>query len=74
MAGFKVIWANEFIPAAQETYRANSPRTILDTRDLRKVSPEDIISATGLQAGEIDLFDGSPPCASFSTAGKREAG
>ena len=24
--------------------------------------------------GELDLLDGSPPCASFSTAGKREAG
>src|SRR5258708_2242148 len=23
MAGFKVLWANEFIPAAQETYRLN---------------------------------------------------
>ena len=27
-----------------------------------------------MQPGELDLFDGSPPCASFSTAGKREAG
>ncbi len=27
-----------------------------------------------MKAGELDLFDGSPPCASFSTAGKREAG
>ena len=24
MAGFKVVWANEFVPAAQETYAANS--------------------------------------------------
>ena len=23
MAGFKVVWANEFVPAAQESYRAN---------------------------------------------------
>ena len=27
-----------------------------------------------MQPGQLDLFDGSPPCASFSTAGKREAG
>ncbi len=74
MAGFKVLWANEFIPAAQDTYRANHPGTILDTRDIRQVSGDDILNAIGLQRGQLDLFDGSPPCASFSTAGKREAG
>ena len=30
MAGFRVLWASEFIPAAQDTYRANHPATILD--------------------------------------------
>ena len=74
MAGFRVLWASEFIPAARETYRANHPGSILDPRDIRQVKPEDILRATGLGAGELDLFDGSPPCASFSTAGKREAG
>jgi len=74
MAGFRVLWANEFIPAAQDTYRANHHGTILDTRDIRTVQPADILEAIGMQAGELDLFDGSPPCASFSTAGKREAG
>lgn len=74
MAGFRVVWASEFIPAAQETYRANHPDTILDTRDIRTVTAADILRATGLREGELDLLDGSPPCASFSTAGKREAG
>lgn len=75
MAGYRMAWASEFIPAAQETYRANAaPYTILDTRDIRQVTGADILTATGLNVGEIDLFDGSPPCASFSTAGKREAG
>jgi DNA (cytosine-5)-methyltransferase 1 len=27
MAGYRVVWANEFIPAAAETYRANHPNT-----------------------------------------------
>lgn len=74
MAGYRVVWASEFIPAAQDTYRANHPDTILDTRDIRAVAAADILRATGLREGELDLFDGSPPCASFSTAGKREAG
>ena len=74
MAGFRVAWASEFIPAAADVYRANHPDTILDTRDIRKVQPAEILAATGLKVGELDLMDGSPPCASFSTAGKREKG
>ena len=75
MAGFKVVWANEFVPAAQASYKANcSDDSILDCRDIRIVKPEEILAATGLQKGELDIFDGSPPCASFSTAGKREKG
>lgn len=72
MAGFKVLWASEFIEAARDTYRANAaPHTIIDPRDIRQVQPADILTATGLEVGQLDLFDGSPPCASFSMAGKR---
>jgi DNA (cytosine-5)-methyltransferase 1 len=75
MAGFKVLWASEFIPAARETYKANAaPYTILDPRDIRQVTPEDILSAINMRPGELDLLDGSPPCSSFSTAGKRHKG
>lgn len=75
MAGFRLLWASEFIDAARESYKANcAPYTVVDGRDIRNVKPEDILKATGLGVGDIDLFDGSPPCASFSTAGKREAG
>ena len=75
MAGFKVLWASEFIDAARDSYAANkAPHTILDGRDIRQVQPEDILKAINMKPGELDLFDGSPPCASFSTAGKREAG
>ena len=72
MAGFRIAWANEFIPAAQAVYKANHPDSILDTRDIRTIQPADILKAIGKSVGEIDLLDGSPPCASFSTAGKRE--
>lgn len=72
MAGYRVAWANEFIPAAQETYRANHPDTFLNTSDIRTVSPEQVVEESGLGVGEIDLFDGSPPCAAFSTAGARD--
>ncbi len=72
MAGYKVLWASEFIPAAQEVYKLNHPNSILDTRDIREVKPDEILKAIGLGVGDVDIMDGSPPCASFSTAGKRE--
>lgn len=74
MAGFRVVYANEFIEEAQRTYKANHPDSFLDTRDIRIVKPRDILEKAGVNRGELDLFDGSPPCSAFSTAGKREAG
>lgn len=75
MAGYKVVWANELTASARESYAANmAPGTVLDGRDIRTVRPEDILEATGLDAGELDVFDGSPPCVSFSMAGKRQKG
>jgi len=74
MAGYRVLWASEFIEAARQVYKLNHPDSILDSRDIREVQPGDILQAIGLDVGEIDLLDGSPPCASFSTAGKREKG
>lgn len=72
MAGYRVLWANEFIPAAQEVYRLNHPSTFLNTNDIRTVTAADVFREAGTR--EIDLLDGSPPCAAFSTCGKREAG
>tara|TARA_R110002126_G_C10434108_1_gene498401 strand:+ start:433 stop:1584 length:1152 start_codon:yes stop_codon:yes gene_type:complete len=75
MAGYRVVWANEFVPAAQDSYNANKAEScFLDTRDIRTVKAEEILEQSGLARGELDLFDGSPPCQAFSTAGKREKG
>jgi len=74
LAGFTIAWASEFIEAARRSYLANAPTTPLDARDIRDVQPGDILAATGLAVGEIDVLEGSPPCSSFSMAGKRSAG
>lgn len=72
MAGYTVLWANEFIPAARDVYELNHPGVIVDPRSIRDVTGQDILDAIGRNVGEIDVLEGSPPCASFSTAGKRE--
>ena len=72
MAGFRVAWASEFVPAAQDSYRANFLKTILDLRDVREVTPQDVLKALKMRKGQLDVLDGSPPCQAFSTAGRRE--
>lgn len=75
MAGYRVLYANEFIEAARATYAANkADYTILDHRDIREISAQDVLEQIGMKRGELDLMDGSPPCASFSTSGTREGG
>jgi DNA (cytosine-5)-methyltransferase 1 len=73
MAGFRVLWASEFIPAARESYRVNAAEyTVLDGRDIRQIKANEVLSAIELGVGDLDLLDGSPPCAAFSEAGPRE--
>lgn len=73
MAGYEVVYANEFVEEAQKTYRANCD-AYLDTRDIREVKGSDILEIAKLDRGELDILDGSPPCCAFSTAGSRENG
>lgn len=75
MAGFRILYANEFVEEARNAYRANAaPYTILDGTDIRQVDPAQVLEQLNLEPGELDLLDGSPPCASFSTAGKGSKG
>lgn len=73
MAGFKVLWANEFVEEAFNTYKANkAPYTHLNSSDIRALEPSQFLEEAGVGIGELDVLDGSPPCASFSTAGARD--
>lgn len=75
MAGCTVLGANEFVPAAQDVYRLNaSPSTVLWTDDVRNLTGQQMLTDVGLKEGELDILDGSPPCASFSKAGRGAAG
>jgi DNA (cytosine-5)-methyltransferase 1 len=74
MAGYRVLYACDTDPKARASYLANWPDARIDSRGVRAVRPEDVFAVTGLKKGEIDLVEASPPCTSFSTAGKRHKG
>lgn len=73
LAGFEVLAANEFVDFQAENYRRNFPDARVYESDIRKLSPSIVFAGDlGLKRGELDVLDGSPPCASFSMSGKRD--
>jgi DNA (cytosine-5)-methyltransferase 1 len=72
MAGFRELLAIEWDDNAVETFKTNFPDVPVYHGDIAKISVDDILRTTGLKQGELDIFDGSPPCQGFSTAGKRD--
>lgn len=72
MAGYKILSASEFVEEARNTYSLNHQGTPIDDRDIRQLRAKDVFELAGTD--QIDVMEGSPPCAAFSTAGKRERG
>lgn len=71
-AGGKVLAAVEWDDNAVSTYRLNHDGTLVLHRDIKTVTAEELLELTGLKPGQLDIFDGSPPCQGFSDAGKRQ--
>ena len=65
-AGIKVVFANELVSDAAETYRANHPGCKMVNDDINNV-----IDTLAEYEG-IDLVFGGPPCQGFSVAGKMD--
>lgn len=72
MAGFRELLAVEWDPHAVQCFKLNFPEVSVFHGDIAKLSVEQVLKMTRLRPGELDVFDGSPPCQGFSTAGKRE--
>ncbi len=72
MAGFRELLAVEWEQNAVDTFRLNFPDVPVYHGDIAKLSVDECLRMTGLQPGDLDVFDGSPPCQGFSTAGKRQ--
>ena len=71
IAGYRELLAVEWDDNAVETFRLNFPGVDVHHGDIAALTVADALRRTGLQPGELDVLDGSPPCQGFSTAGKR---
>lgn len=79
LAGGKILLANEVVPEAVNSYRANYPDTPVAPIDIRSITRRggrDYVvkwfKDYGIEEGGFDILDGSPPCSTFSTSGKGE--
>ncbi|MCA9741408.1 DNA cytosine methyltransferase [candidate division KSB1 bacterium] len=71
MAGFRELLAVEWDKHAVAVFRANFPDVPVFHGDIAKLSVEECLEMAGIQKGELDVLDSSPPCQGYSTAGKR---
>lgn len=74
LAGGDTLLVNEFVDSAIETYKENFPSSKCLVGDIKDFSGQDFLDAAGIKKGELDIFEGSPPCSAFSIAGSREKG
>jgi len=72
LAGFKEVLAIEWDKNACETLRLNFPDLLVWEKDITKVTGKEILKELNIKKGELDIFDGSPPCQGFSMMGKRK--
>lgn len=72
MAGYDVRFANDVDPDTWASYEANKAEgATLDRRSIREVSGAAVLEACGVDVGELDVLEGSPPCTQFSMLGSR---
>jgi len=71
MAGFRECLTVEWDKHACETFRANFPDVPIYEGDIGALTDADALRLAGLQPGQLDVLDGSPPCQGFSTVGLR---
>lgn len=71
MAGYRELLAVEWDDNAVATFKLNFPDVPVYHGDIAQLSVEQCLEMAGVGVGELDVFDGSPPCQGFSTAGKR---
>ncbi len=71
-AGYKEILAIEWEKHAVNCFRLNFPSVPIWQKDIKQITSKEILDFCNIKQGELDIFDGSPPCQGFSITGQRK--
>ncbi len=66
---FRIVAANEILPAMAQAYRLNHPDVAMFETDIAKLDARQVLEIAGDE--QIDILVGGPPCQAYSTVGKR---
>jgi DNA (cytosine-5)-methyltransferase 1 len=72
MAGYRELAAIEWDQSAVATLHLNFPDIPIYRGDICGLTGEALMKLAGIEQGDLDVLDGSPPCQGFSTVGKRK--
>lgn len=58
-------------PSAVQAIKANMPATPVIEGDISALDPFEVLKSIGIEASDVSVVAGGPPCQAFSTIGKR---
>ena len=70
-AGYNVRFGIDIWKDATVTYQHNFPDAVVLNEDITKINGQDILRMIDMNAEEVDVIIGGPPCQGFSVSGKR---
>ena len=65
-AGYEVRFGTDIDSTFGKTFMASHPHARFVTKPIQELSVDEVLLASGLQAGEIDVLVGGPPCQGYS--------
>jgi DNA (cytosine-5)-methyltransferase 1 len=65
-AGYQVVFGTDIDPTFGQTFLASHPDAKFVAKAIQDLKADDILKATGLRAGELDVLVGGPPCQGYS--------
>ena len=74
-AGFKCVYANDYIQNYIDTLVLNNPElknAFVEVNDIRNVDPQKILINANIKEGDLDVLFGGVVCKGFSLAGVRD--
>lgn len=70
-AGLKIVLGIDLWKDATITYKHNHPNSAVINQDITTVTAKELLHAANLEANDVDVIIGGPPCQGFSISGKR---